>query len=667
MAKDSSHRLDNVGKFYSAQAGHTYQTVFRIAAEMADDVDPAALQRALDQALDRFPGFNVTLRSGLFWHYFEQAPGKPAVQPEDLPPCAPMHAGPESALIRVSYFRRRINVEVSHMVSDGRGTMEFFKTLVGLYVRERHGCDVELAPYARDEAHKTEDSFSANYERAASASTQKPKAYRIHGWRDEGAPKFMEVHLPSSEVYAAAKRMGVGVTALLIAAIVCSIRDGMPEHERRKGRAICINVPVDLRRFFGSETLRNFFGLAFVSYVPGESDEPLAAVAQEVARQLGDITQPEALKKRMNRMVKLQKNPLLRVAPVFLKDAVLGLAARIADRDVTTTASNLGRVEMPQGCEPYVRSVVVLTSTTGVNFVMSTYGDDLSVGVSSVFVSDEIPRRFVEAFEGLGIAACVNVTPHEGRREGFGAPAKTEGESIQGEGARREDADAALTEGTREAIAELAGGAKAPGVSAASAEAPVAPACSVESPFPKLEHFRRSRRAQAILGGVTLVLLAAIVVLCIVVRANPWRCVLACAALVVNYAFVRNMVVHSPDVLRLLQRYYLVLVAMAFLWFFATWDPSISTLVIPCLCITGTLFNAVLLAVFRSRFLGDYAKYLLFVIVLGVSPVALFFTGTVAWPAMPIISAAFAVLFAAALAAFAHKQVAAEARKLFDA
>lgn len=409
MARDSWYRLDNVGRFYSAQAGHTAQTVFRIAVDMADEVDPDALQRALDQALEVFPGFNVTLRAGFFWHYLQQAEGTPCVQPEDLPPCSPMHADPRSVLIRVSYHAHRINVEVSHMVSDGRGTMELFKTLVGLYVRERYGACVELAPYAREEAHKTEDSFSENYERRASASTPKPKAYRIRGWREKAAPEYMEVHLSSSAVYAAAKGMGVGVTALLIAAIMCAVRDGMPARDRARGRAICVTVPVDLRRFFGSETLRNFFGLAYVSYAPGACDEALAAVAADVSRQLGAVTEPAALKKRMNRMVKLQRNAALRVAPVFLKDAVLGLAAAIAEREVTTTASNLGRVEMPRGTEPFVRSVVVLTSTTGIDFVMSTYGDDLSVGVSSVLVSNDIQRRFVRTFSALGADVAIDV------------------------------------------------------------------------------------------------------------------------------------------------------------------------------------------------------------------------------------------------------------------
>ena len=66
MARAAWYRLDNVGKFYSAQAGRSAQTVFRISSEMSEEIDPLILQAALDATLETFPGFNVMLRSGLF-------------------------------------------------------------------------------------------------------------------------------------------------------------------------------------------------------------------------------------------------------------------------------------------------------------------------------------------------------------------------------------------------------------------------------------------------------------------------------------------------------------------------------------------------------------------------------------------------------------------------
>ena len=340
MARATWYRLDNVGKFYSSQAGSSAQTVFRYAATMADDVDPAALQRALDRTVDVFPGFNVCLRSGMFWHYLEQAPRPPAVTQENLPICFGLHVDAKSVLIRVSWFRARINLEVSHMVSDGRGSLSFFKALLYAYVEERYGVEGLPQEYDGSDHQKAEDSFDKYFERDKAASTHAPKVYRLTGWRDAADPTYLEYHLPVRSVLDLARGHGVSLTSLVIAAIMCAIRAEMPRRERH--RAIRLDVPVVLRQHFKSTTTKNFFGLAFVSYVPGDEDEPVERIAAKVQEQLRVATDPESLKPHMNRMIALEKNPLLRLAPLFVKDALLELASRFTARETTTTLSNLG-------------------------------------------------------------------------------------------------------------------------------------------------------------------------------------------------------------------------------------------------------------------------------------------------------------------------------------
>ena len=273
MADASWYRLDNVGKFYAAQAGSPNQTIFCLAATMVDEVDEQALQRALDAAVAQFPGFNVSLRSGMFWHYLEPSGTAPRVTPENLPICYGLHAGPQSVLFRVSYYRRRINVEVSHMISDGRGALEFLKALLGAYVAERYGLpEAATCAYAGTEAQKTEDSFTANYDRAAAGKAKKPRVFHLTGLKTDADPLYLEYHLSASAVHAAAKDAGVSVTSYLIAAVICAVCATMTARDRR--RAIHLDVPVDLRSLFGSATLRNFFGLAFITYTPAMPMRP---------------------------------------------------------------------------------------------------------------------------------------------------------------------------------------------------------------------------------------------------------------------------------------------------------------------------------------------------------------------------------------------------------
>lgn len=407
MAAPAWYRLDNVGKFYASQAGSSNQTVFRLAATMTEPVDVAALQRALDATIERFPGFNVCLRSGLFWHYLEPAKTTPTVQPETLPVCYGLHTGPKSVLFRVTYYQRRINVEVSHMISDGRGSLEFLKTLLAAYAHERYGAPVSQQPYPGSEAAKTEDSFSAHYDRDAAGATDQPKIFRLPGWKADEHFTYLELHYSAAAVHARAKAAGATVTSWLIAAVIAALRAEMPPSERN--RAIHMDVPVDLRSLFGSTTLRNFFGLAFVSYTPGSADETLAQIAAQVQQQMTDGTEPTALKRRMMTMVKLEKNPFLRMAPLFVKDLALDLAAWKTAREVTCTVSSLGRVTVDEAAAPYVEGISALTSPAGLNFIISTYGDDLSIGISSRFISLRAARHLVRLLAEEGITGFANV------------------------------------------------------------------------------------------------------------------------------------------------------------------------------------------------------------------------------------------------------------------
>lgn len=406
MDRTAWYRLDNVGKFYSAQAGDPNQTVFRISAVMCSDVRPRLLQQALELTVAQLPSFNVVLRNGLFWRYLQEAPAVPEVQPEDLPVCFRLHTGLKSVLYRVSYFRNRINLEMSHMIADGRGTLEFLKTLLEFYVSLLQGGEA-TSDAAVEGAEESEDSFTRYFDKTKAGTTPSTRPYQLSGWRNEASPTFMELHLKVSEVVAVAKGMGVSVTSLLVACVTSAIRAGMPE--RALGRPITMDVPVDLRGFYGSETLRNFFGLAFISCSSQLAAAPLSEIARDVQRQLNDATVPANLARRMNQMVKLEKNPVVRMMPLFVKDAALAFGDWKARRDVTCTFSNLGLVKLPPVVAEEVRSIGCLTATRGLNFLAVSCNDDLTIGIASVYLLHEVPCRLVRILAqcGLSVRLCV--------------------------------------------------------------------------------------------------------------------------------------------------------------------------------------------------------------------------------------------------------------------
>ncbi|MEE0845841.1 MAG: alcohol acetyltransferase [Eggerthellaceae bacterium] len=411
MDKTAWYRLDNIGKFYASQAGSPTQTVFRYSATMDEPVDAADLQCALDRALEVYPSFNVRLRSGLFWHYLEQSRDAPSVSEESAPICHGLHVNEKSVLFRVSYYGKRINLEISHIISDGRGTLDFFKALVIAYTQKHYGHpESSIAPFSTDEQ-KLENSFDAHYEKGLAGSTRKPRVFHLEGTKNVLSPVYLEYHTSAARALSLARGIGASLTSLIIAAVICAIRSQMRTRERNK--AIRLDIPVDLRRFFGSSTTKNFFGLAFVEYKPGIDDEPIDAVAKEVQRQMRAGTSLENLKRRMNHMIALEKNPFLRFAPVFIKDQALKIAGRVTEGDVTATVSSLGVIEFPEYASSRIENVNVLTSPAGMNFTICTCKDDLSLGFSTSFTDLSVMRNLCRIFKDLGIEGSINISKEE--------------------------------------------------------------------------------------------------------------------------------------------------------------------------------------------------------------------------------------------------------------
>ena len=62
-------RLDNTGKIFPLIANENLSNVFRITATLKEEVRPELLQRALEDVLPHFEGFQVKLKRGFFWYY----------------------------------------------------------------------------------------------------------------------------------------------------------------------------------------------------------------------------------------------------------------------------------------------------------------------------------------------------------------------------------------------------------------------------------------------------------------------------------------------------------------------------------------------------------------------------------------------------------------------
>lgn len=120
------------------------------------------------------------------------------MQQENLPICYGLHVHAKSVLFRVSYHAARINLEVSHIVSDGRGSLSFFKALLHAYIEERYGVKGVPAEYDGSDHQKSENSFDKYFERDKAAATRAPKVYRLKAGATRPIPRSSSTTSPRS-------------------------------------------------------------------------------------------------------------------------------------------------------------------------------------------------------------------------------------------------------------------------------------------------------------------------------------------------------------------------------------------------------------------------------------------------------------------------------------
>lgn len=406
-------RLDNAAKIFPATSNRRDTRVFRFYCELKEPADGGVLQQALDQTLLKYPVFLSVMRKGLFWYYLEKSELHPTVKEEKDPPCLNLYIrGRKSLLFQVNYYKNRINLEIYHALTDGTGAIQFLKELVKNYLLLRH-CgeglpDISFLPEDITIQDLENDSFSKYYVKPKKAEKKAVgrKPCRITGSRaGYGDLNITEGIVSSSALQKKSKELGVSVTVFLTAVFLCAIHEEMSQSQRKKD--VVLMVPVNLRKFFPSSSLLNFFGWIEPGYRFQDKAYDFQDILRTVKEYFMEELTPERVGRHMGLYMALERNPLLRLAPLELKNPVMQLANYLAEKDVTAILSNLGVISMPPEYESHILRFGAFISTPKMQLTVCSFQDDLVLSFSSAFQEENIERNFFRILKSFGIESRI--------------------------------------------------------------------------------------------------------------------------------------------------------------------------------------------------------------------------------------------------------------------
>ncbi len=115
--------------------------------------------------------------------------------------------------------------------------------------------------------------------------------------------------------------------------------------------------------------------------------------------------------KYISRNVKNERNPLIRIIPLGLKNIVIPwIYVWFGERGYTSSISNMGRIELPEELEPYVEAMEFFPPPSEVNKIkmcISTYKGKMYLSFGRTTDNTEIEKFFFRRLVKSGISVKV--------------------------------------------------------------------------------------------------------------------------------------------------------------------------------------------------------------------------------------------------------------------
>ena len=402
-------RLDNSAKIFPVSTGKKYSTVFRISAVLKENIEPEILQKAVENALNVYISFKVRMKTGMFWYYLEHNPKPPIIEKEQNYPCK--YIDPltnNNYLFKVTYFDKKINIDIFHSLTDGNSGATFFKEIIYQYIELKHKNEFEEElRISRKIEYNTEDSYMKNYNKEAKSNASSKKAYILKGKKIPlGAISAVHEIMDVEKLREICKSKGATVTQYLTAVyIYCIYEENYKQNKGKKPVKVCI--PVNLKKYFNSITLSNFFSyLTVEAELEKDNLNTFEKILEFVKKDFEKKLSQEEIIRTMSANVKLGNNPFIRGIPLLIKKIVVRLGYIEIRKYTTTTFSNVGRIGIIGKYRKYIDNFFFLLAPEPVEKIKCSacsYEDKLTFTFTSIIDDNRIEKKFYEFIKQQGI------------------------------------------------------------------------------------------------------------------------------------------------------------------------------------------------------------------------------------------------------------------------
>lgn len=407
------YKPDNTSNLFSAVSNEADPHVFHLTAELKERISPRILQTALEQILPYFRAFDVKYEQYIFKERFVPQLQNPVIREESNVLCRHFTRKTDRGfLFRIRYKKNQIHLEVFHAITDGTGALEFLKAIVYRYIQLSHPWDFESAErtklYGIENADHTVDAYAQNYKKTLVPEEKNKAAYMIKGKRREiGSIDVNSLCMKVSDIKSIAKRYDATIGQYLTAVIIQALLKG---YQGSIDKPISIELPVNLRPIFETETSLNFFSNISIILETDEFLYNFETILKCVKKQYKEKIKKEVFEKRFGFTIWGEKCLFAKMTPVAAKNWLLRRLYELCANSNTLGFSNLGHVKVVKEFEQYITGIGGFSSPTPmvpVKIVACSVNNEFRMTIASRIYENNLLNSLMFILKQHGLAMHV--------------------------------------------------------------------------------------------------------------------------------------------------------------------------------------------------------------------------------------------------------------------
>lgn len=416
------YTLDNAAKIFPAVYKRSDTNSYRLSALLKEEINPDILKKATIDALKRFPSLCVKLKRGAFWYYLEHNYNTPIIEEEDPYLFNSVHIHTHNGfMFTVSYFGKRISLEMFHALTDGTGASEFLKTIVYYYLIHSGKNIQNDGSVQTDEVEQlsaeTLDDFNENYEAKVKAPDKEPRAFQMTGkhYKDNWTG-LVQLIANVDNLKEVAHKYDATITGLMGAIILYSLYNVYFKGKKTPKHNLRLFLPINARKYFNSHSMRNFMLYTRTTGEFRNKSLTFEDVVCYVKDTLSKVNR-DMLMRQLVSNVNVEKNVFVKILPLPIKNFIMRIAYKMHGQDSNTVSfSNLGKLTIPESMSPFIERfefMIGVSKLSPVNMGAVSINNTFVFSYASKFVDRNVIQQIAYNMANLGIKVTVETNDLE--------------------------------------------------------------------------------------------------------------------------------------------------------------------------------------------------------------------------------------------------------------